>query len=1620
MADKRTNDLTGVSPVDSRDMRDVYLDENNPWPSLDAFTENASVFFKGRTHEIEELYRRVQRRMLTVLFGISGLGKTSLVQAGLFPVLRKDSFMPVRIRFNFSAGAGEDLVEQVRTELRKALQGGRYYAKRGPEPKEDLWGFLHQPELNIFDREEGDRPVNVVFVFDQFEEIFTQNRGDPSAEWAQRQLLEVLAQLIDNQLPPQLKRELEQDRSLMRRYDFDEQDYRVLFCLREDYLPHLESLSWQIPSITENRFRLLPMSEEQALEAVIEPGRKIVDPLVARQIVNFAAGESETFGGPCAPAIKLGREHTVSPALLSLICSELNEERKTGDAEKITEAQVKKSTGGILDRFYDRCFQGVAHADAVGKIIEDRLLGGDNQREKIALATLVTSLQNKTGCSPDVARNSFDQLRERRLLQFDTRDGRPAVELTHDILTRIVADRKIRRERRLKKRKVKWIVSGAATLAMIAFIAALLITSYWARKEAQISWSQRGALLEVRKMSTEERNALAEFRFDTVAASVLWAGKNPKRLDTLKQLLQECADLQPAGYGIDQSNLSLIRIPDSTESWPLEVQYSSERQLDLFYFTQTWQWDAKFLAEKWGIPVPLRVKFRADSALPKRLVRLKSNGGKMLELDMPTYEKDAFITSKDLRGPAEDFLKRFQTDWTERPELTHAGPWWIVPRWSLPVWKVAGHLGTDGSGFPAFRLALELQKQPEVVLTAEAVELLLRRVAEESPETVKEARKARRGRLPLDLAELVKLGRPLTSLPTTLDALARYAEDKPSNVAAAVDKDVTNADGSLPLRLHGPWRTPIDGRQADKAGAWDVRTTAQERATTTKDKTAAYQIPEAYLEAVRWLPHVEPAIRIYMGTETEAEWVLDDHFSSELQEKREEFHTEFIRQFGFDVPTLEFRNSKWEADLPPRAFRIEMLNQTALNDDAKAITTMPGSALDRLIDSLRFRAEALRFYWLSAESVYQQQQQMTNTALRSWTEQKYSLTDLKLLQRAVVDSIREEHDALNAAKDDGKINVPSDHTIRHWEWLLGSLAFWAQVDDPLDLDKITQHLRATQRARLRPADPRDESEAIARPVTQGIQALQAGRITAAETSFREAIQIDRGAAIRSFLKAYPQTLRSSLISRFKTLCQRPYKASISRMERVDLEDLIADLEATATPETLRPLKLGLLMSYPESLRQKRRGLALDMIKRFGKPKDWPAADASVLALSILKDFDPLKEKAELRENAEAFLKRAIKELGNDESYQAFMTIANLANRTGPHNWCWRLMSELTEIRGDALLTLELAYQLSNREPLEDLAKSRNLAMEAERKIETDSEISSDTRSWRLDFARYARAKALERLTVLHGRDHAAEADGLLGSLLKSKAVGKLARIDLVDLQLAQSQYSKATKLVEAALSQWPGDSTLILQGFWAQLLAGNTKGALKYSERAFQKAQEDRNKDSGMLFVAALGQLLTMTGAWEETGKRFLTTEHDYVPYIAMMLYARLKAGPQRDEARQIIETCWRRAKPDTWRERLREGDESVWREMLIGYYLKKKEAAPDIIFGPLENDASFARSDLHYLPLARHSMLCEAYFYDALLADAENDKARKNQSLRRVLATNQRGYHEYRMALFLLGQTNP
>ncbi|MFM7862982.1 MAG: hypothetical protein ACKPHU_02130, partial [Planctomycetaceae bacterium] len=63
------------------------VNAEHPWLGLRSFTEDVSQYFFGRDKEIPDLADRIRQRPLTILYGQSGLGKTSLLNAGVIPRL---------------------------------------------------------------------------------------------------------------------------------------------------------------------------------------------------------------------------------------------------------------------------------------------------------------------------------------------------------------------------------------------------------------------------------------------------------------------------------------------------------------------------------------------------------------------------------------------------------------------------------------------------------------------------------------------------------------------------------------------------------------------------------------------------------------------------------------------------------------------------------------------------------------------------------------------------------------------------------------------------------------------------------------------------------------------------------------------------------------------------------------------------------------------------------------------------------------------------------------------------------------------------------------------------------------------------------------------------------------------------------------------------------------------------------------------------------------------------------------------------------------------------------------------------------------------------------------------
>jgi len=406
------------------------LDAQNPWPGLDAFDEAGREFFHGRAEEIAELLRKVREAPLTVLFGKSGLGKTSLLRAGLFPRLREEQVFPVYVRLALRPDAPPP-TQQLQDRLAETLRQERIDAPP-MRADESLWAYLHRADLEFWNARNF--LVTPVFVLDQFEEVFTL--GTRLGEAIDR-LRNDLGDLAENRIPQALMASLSgpaADALQLRAMP-----YKLLLSLREDFLPELESWRAAMPSLAKVRFRLLPMRPDQALAAVAA-ARELVDEAVARRIVDFVAAAAGTQAGRAGQSEaeegegNIRKEGEVEPALLSLFCRGLNEARKRAGKAKIDQALLEGAKQTIIADYYTGCFEGMP--GTVARFVESELITEKGFRNSHARDDAVPA---------HMSDDQLQRLVDLRLLRIGESYGAQRIELTHDLLTHVVREARDRR-----------------------------------------------------------------------------------------------------------------------------------------------------------------------------------------------------------------------------------------------------------------------------------------------------------------------------------------------------------------------------------------------------------------------------------------------------------------------------------------------------------------------------------------------------------------------------------------------------------------------------------------------------------------------------------------------------------------------------------------------------------------------------------------------------------------------------------------------------------------------------------------------------------------------------------------------------------------------------------------------------------------------------------------------------------------------------------------------------------------------------------------------------------------------------------------------------------------------
>lgn len=577
-----------MSEQDKETVPGSVLSKDNPWPGLNSFDEGSAEFFFGRAQETAELERLVRRELLSVVFGKSGSGKSSLLRAGLFPMMRPRGFAPVYIRLHHDE-TSLTLTGQVLAEVKRVIENsnGRIEA-RLPEADESLWEYFHRSDVDWWD--EKNHFLIPILIFDQFEEVLTIGRRGEYRIARTEAFFTNLEDLVECHVPEHLQERLKEDPAWRvefgRRFDLKKTNFRVILVLREDFLAELEALRERLRGVMQNRYRLLPMHGEQAFEVVTKPVPGLVSEEVALKIIRRVTVSERSQSQPALTRAQL-KNQQVEPALLSLFCAELNLRRKAKtELYQIDESLVEGASAEILGDFYERAFKDMP--EQVREFIEDKLLTIGGARNLFPL--------DDACLYPEVTPDAIQRLIDRRLIRKVPSTSVVWIELVHDILADFARTSKRSREerRRLaaeqksvqeeldratariaeekgKRKRLLRIMVGIGALGLLALIAmafALYFRNEALKKESKLAESkaaQNDLLYMIENNVAEDARKLGQ--------NTLMAEVNERVLSYLKDHRPEADDegaLQMESLALEQNGDVLVargRFVDAKQSY---------------------------------------------------------------------------------------------------------------------------------------------------------------------------------------------------------------------------------------------------------------------------------------------------------------------------------------------------------------------------------------------------------------------------------------------------------------------------------------------------------------------------------------------------------------------------------------------------------------------------------------------------------------------------------------------------------------------------------------------------------------------------------------------------------------------------------------------------------------------------------------------------------------------------------------------------------------------------------------------------------------------------------------------------------------------------------------------
>lgn len=437
------------------------------YPGLKPFERSQSALFRGRSEDVQRLTNLIVRERLVVLFAKSGIGKTSLMQAGVAPMLEEQGFVPVFLRAD---NTDAPIAQSLTTSLAKhPAVGGREDKAVLPDTSSTLWEEMKRLEFDL-----DGLPATPVLVLDQFEEVFTLGHSDVSRSRFVEQLADLANEAMPEAIRNRLMKSAQSSDNTLGQDDLQwwekQPDLRIVISIRSDFLHLLDDISPLIPGILRNRYQLQPLNRRQATEAIEAPAAAEGEfaspqfsyaPEALDVILNYLAGRetsAEVMATDTAGLLK--KQDEIESFNLQILCQHI--EQKVILENRPTWFQVtpdfysgKEGLEREIREFYIKQIKSLpeAYTRRTGLKVDDPS-AFTQVAQRLIEEDLVTQAGRRCSVVDDsltdrwkVSQDFLDTLVESRLLRKELRLDDFYYEITHDTLLPAILDaRELRRQ----------------------------------------------------------------------------------------------------------------------------------------------------------------------------------------------------------------------------------------------------------------------------------------------------------------------------------------------------------------------------------------------------------------------------------------------------------------------------------------------------------------------------------------------------------------------------------------------------------------------------------------------------------------------------------------------------------------------------------------------------------------------------------------------------------------------------------------------------------------------------------------------------------------------------------------------------------------------------------------------------------------------------------------------------------------------------------------------------------------------------------------------------------------------------------------------------------------------